>query len=185
MSADRPTVLVTGATGVVGTPLLRRMPHEGVVCLSHSTAIPHPVEVIPGDITQQRLGLSERDYRELARRVDVVIHSAAATRFDLRREEVFATNVDGMGRMLDFVGEADARLVALSTAFVRVEGGAEYGWLSPRHYLDSKRAAEALVRDSGLDWHIVRPSVVIGDSERRASRASTSSCARCCASSSR
>jgi nucleoside-diphosphate-sugar epimerase len=165
MSPDRPTVLVTGATGVVGAPLLNRLPHEGVVCLSHSTAIPHPVEVIQGDITQPRLGLSERDYRELARRVDVVIHSAAATRFDLTREEIFATNVDGMGRMLDFVAEADARLVALSTAFVRVAGGAEHGWLSPRHYLDSKRAAEALVRDSGLDWHIVRPSVVIGDSE--------------------
>jgi nucleoside-diphosphate-sugar epimerase len=157
------TVLLTGPTGVVGAPLLERLGSEDVVCLTHSTAVERPA--VRGDITKPKLGLSDRDYRALTDQVDVVIHSAAATRFDLAREEIFAVNVDGMRHMLEFVADAEARLVALSTAFVKVEGGAQAGWVSPKHYLDSKRAAEALVRDSGLDWHIVRPSVVIGDSQ--------------------
>jgi len=157
------TILLTGPTGVVGAPLLARLASEDVVCLTHSTAVDRPA--VRGDIMKPKLGLSSRDYRALADRVDLVIHSAAATRFDLPREEIFAVNVEGMRHMLEFVADADARLVALSTAFVKVEGAASAGWVSPKHYIDSKRAAEALVRDSGLDWHLVRPSVVIGDSQ--------------------
>jgi nucleoside-diphosphate-sugar epimerase len=95
----------------------------------------------------------------------VVVHSAAATRFDLRREEVLAVNVDGTRHVLELAADAGARVVALSTAFVRTDYSAEVGWLTPKHYLESKRAAEALVSGSGLDWHIVRPSIVIGAPE--------------------
>ena len=166
MSSDRPTVLLTGPTGVVGAPLLERLPPDSVVCLVHSTAIDRPgVTVVRGDVTRPRLGLSAAEYGALTDRIDVVVHSAAATRFDLRRDEVFAVNVEGMARVLELVADAGARLVALSTAFVRAEAGAEVGWLSPKHYLDSKRAAESLLYDSGLDWHLVRPSVVIGNSD--------------------
>jgi nucleoside-diphosphate-sugar epimerase len=166
MASDGPNVLVTGPTGVVGAPLLDRLPSESVVALSHSAEVASEgVRVVHGDVTRPRLGLSEADYADLAGRIDLVIHSAAATRFDLTREETFAVNVEGAKRVLQLAADAGARLVALSTAFVEVETGDEFGWLSPRHYLDSKRAAEALVRESGLDWHLVRPSVVVGHSK--------------------
>jgi nucleoside-diphosphate-sugar epimerase len=160
------TVLVTGPSGVVGAPLLDRLDPALTICLSHQAAAPRSdVRVVRGDVSRRRLGLDPDAYEQLAREVDVVVHCAAATRFDIPREETFAINLDGTAHVLELVADSGARLLHLSTAFVVVPNGTSSGWVDPGHYLDSKRASEALVRDSGLDWHIVRPSVVIGDSE--------------------
>jgi nucleoside-diphosphate-sugar epimerase len=162
---ERQTVLVTGPSGVVGTPLLERLDPDWTICLSHRSEPPRTdVRVVRGDVGRPRFGLEPEEYERLARDIDVVVHCAAATRFDIPREESFATNVGGTGNVLDLVADSGARLLQVSTAFVVVPNGSSSGWVNPGHYLDSKRAAEALVRASGLDWHIVRPSVVVGDS---------------------
>ena len=159
------TVLVTGPSGLVGTPLLERLDPASTICLSHRSEPPRDdVRVVRGDVSRPLLGLGPAEYELLARDVDVVVHCAAATRFDIPREESFRVNVEGTRNVLGLVADSGARLIQVSTAFVVVANGSSHGWLDPGHYLDSKRAAEALVRDSGLDWHIVRPSVVIGDS---------------------
>ena len=81
-------------------------------------------------------------------------------------------NVAGTQNLADFVADADARLIYVSTAFVaraeltRGARGAESrdAAARPEDYLDSKREAEALLRTSGVPLVIARPSVVIGDS---------------------
>lgn len=162
---ERQTVLVTGPSGVVGTPLLERLDPDLTICLAHESEPPRAdVRVVRGDVGLPRLGLRPRDYERLARDIDVVVHCAAATRFDIPREESFAVNVEGTANVLELVADSGARLLQVSTAFVVVPNGSSSGWVNPGHYLDSKRAAEELVRSSGLDWHIVRPSVVVGDS---------------------
>jgi len=159
------TILVTGPSGVVGSPLLERLDPELTICLSHRSEPPRAdVRVVQGDVSRPRLGLGPAEYELLARDIDVVVHCAAATRFDIPREESFLVNVEGTRNVLELVADSGARLIQVSTAFVVVPNGSSHGWVNPGHYLDSKRAAEDLVRASGLDWHIVRPSVVVGDS---------------------
>jgi nucleoside-diphosphate-sugar epimerase len=160
-----PTVLLTGPAGVVGTALVERLDAGGLICLTHQSDVEGTAaRTVRGDVSRPRLGLTLADYDELAREVDVVVHSAAVTRFDASREETFAVNVEGTRNMLGFVEDSGARLLQLSTAFVTIGEVAQSGWVGAKHYLDSKRAAEALVEDSGLDFYVIRPSVIVGDS---------------------
>jgi nucleoside-diphosphate-sugar epimerase len=159
-------ILVTGSTGLVGSAILGRLAGGGAIGLTHQArqaAADSPV--LDGDVTQPRLGLASDAYRSLSDRIGTIVHCAATTWFDAPRDEVFAVNVEGTKRVLDLASDAGARLIHLSTAFIAVEPKDAGRGLSPKHYLDSKRASEALVRESGLDFHIVRPSIVIGDSD--------------------
>lgn len=160
-ATDRPTVLLTGASGVVGQGLLPRLAGYDVVCLVHRTPVPGHRSV-RGDLSAPRLGLDERAWRELAARVDVVVHSAALTQFTESDEEIEATNVRGVRHVLDLAARAGAPVHHVSTAYVHARAEAGRGERATR-YAASKRAGDELVRGSGLPHSILRPSVVIGD----------------------
>jgi len=155
------TILLTGGSGVVGQALLEKLTNATVICLMRQRPLRGSnIIAIPGDITQPQLGLSDELFRNLARRVDVIVHSAAITDFTRPLEELRHTNVDGARHMLDFARAANAPLIHVSTAFVQARGG-----YALNNYEASKREAEALVRASGVPAVIVRPSVVIGDAQ--------------------
>src|SRR6516165_7615751 len=81
--AARRTVLLTGASGVVGRALLQRLGDFSVVCLVHRSPVSGPnVTTVRGDIASPMLGLAEQAYAELAAKVDAVIHCAAITDFN-------------------------------------------------------------------------------------------------------
>ena len=99
------------------------------------------------------------------------MHAAAVTDFGVGEPATSALNVDGTARVLDLAAEAGARVLYVSTAFVATDLTTEArgarsreAAVSPQAYLSSKRRAEALVRGSGLEATIARPSVVLGDS---------------------
>jgi nucleoside-diphosphate-sugar epimerase len=158
----RKTVLVTGATGVVGTALLAQLRHHRVVALAHRRITPGGVITAHGDITRPGLGLNPERYETLARHVDVVIHAAAETDLAAGAEATFEVNVVGTRNVLDFAKDARATVHFLSSAFVdrSPDPGAP-----PGDYLASKRVGELLVRESGVPATIVRPSAVIGDGQ--------------------
>ena len=170
---DRPGLLVTGATGVLGKALLPLLDGHDVVALMHRADVDSAgVTAVRGDLTRPRLGLDDVGYRELVARTTTVVHSAAITDFGVGEPGTSALNVDGTRRVLDLAAEAGARVLYVSTAFIARTGltaearGASM-WeaeSSPEPYLASKRRAEALVAGSGLPATIARPSVVIGDS---------------------
>jgi nucleoside-diphosphate-sugar epimerase len=161
------TILLTGATGVVGTALLRRLAGHRVLAITHRNAV--VTRSFQGDVTRTRLGLDPVAYATLADAVDTVVHCAAITGFDAGREATHAVNVGGTAQVLRFARDAGAPLVYVSTAYVArstrtARGGAAGDAIAePDHYVDSKRAAEDLVRESRLPAAIVRPSLVIGD----------------------
>ncbi|MEW1599506.1 SDR family oxidoreductase [Streptomyces sp. NPDC093808] len=167
-----PTVLLTGASGVIGTALLPELSDCHVIALIHRNPVAGADELIAGDLTAPRLGLDAAAYKELARRVDAVVHCAAVTGFSSGPEATHALNEAGTRQIVRLVEDADAVLYHVSTAFVarteltRTRLGRDAGEAGarPEDYLDSKRAGEQVVRSSGVPAVIIRPSVVIGDS---------------------
>lgn len=64
----RRTVLLTGASGVVGRALLYRLREFDVVCLVHRSPVSRPgVTTVPDDIDKPMFGLAGRAYAERGR----------------------------------------------------------------------------------------------------------------------
>ncbi|MDI2132302.1 SDR family oxidoreductase [Yinghuangia seranimata] len=171
--SGRARVLVTGASGVLGTALLAVLDEYEVVAAVHRRLPAGSGRVVQLDLTAPRLGLEAGDYRRLCAEVDVVVHSAAIVNFTADQAEVDRVNIEGLGRVVEFAADADALLVHVSTAFVvrHVDLGGTLGAVDaakssarPDEYVSSKLAGERMVRGCGLDAVIVRPSVIIGDS---------------------
>jgi len=122
-NAARRTVLLTGASGVVGRALLQRLRDFDVVCLVHRSPVCGPdLTTVRGDISEPMLGLGEQAYAELAARVDAVIHCAAVTSFNRTDGSLEATNIAGTQRVAAFAAAADAVLYHVSTAFAGTTG---------------------------------------------------------------
>jgi NADH dehydrogenase len=148
-------ILVTGVTGLIGPRLVDRLLHDGhqVVAL---------VRVPRGEFKRQRPGLSVlrgdmTDPASLERAVtgcQVVVHLANATAItDWDRAR--AINVQGTRSLLEAAKKAGVgRVVFTSTLSALRERRGPYG--------QSKLEAEVVVRESGLPFVILRPSLVYG-----------------------
>ena len=113
------TVLLTGATGTLGSQLLRRLLDAGerVVCVVRGrdqaeaerrirriVAPSSRLQILCGDIKQRHCGLSPRDTERLRGRIDTVVHCAASIDFH-DAEAATATNVEGVRHMLELADE--------------------------------------------------------------------------------
>ena len=161
------TILVTGASGFVGSHTvptliaaghrvvaLARTPTAGEIVVDRLPAAQRPsVEIRIGDVTRPAtLGPALAG-------VDAVVHLVAIPR--------------------DFNGGADLRLVntegtravvVAMTASAGVRRLVHLGAMGVEddpalHYASSKAKAEALVRESGLDWTILKPSLQFGEGD--------------------
>jgi nucleoside-diphosphate-sugar epimerase len=162
------TILLTGASGVVGTALIPELAHHRVIALTHRRTPSAEIWEVRGDLTQFGLGMNLDVYDNLVAQVDTVIHAAAITDFTAGTTATEALNIAGTENILRFCKDAGASVHYISTAFVDradvTRGSLGEAAANPADYLNSKRAAEQLVLDSGVPATIVRPSVVIGDS---------------------
>jgi thioester reductase-like protein len=175
---QRESVLVTGATGVVGVEIVARLARAGrpVLALIHrnqqltlnngrrlsTSSAPDPqagaVSCLQGDLTQPGLGLDPADYQRLRSQIGLVVHSAAVVDFGRPRELYETVNVEGTSRVLEFCQDgpgAPVPLVHVSTAYVAGQRrGAIYereldeGQRFANYYEESKFQAEGLVRDA-------------------------------------
>ena len=115
----RRTVLLTGASGVVGRALLRRLRDVDVVCLVHRSPVSGPnVTTALGDIANPVLGLAEQAYVELAAKVDAVIHCAAVTDFNRTDGSLEATNIAGTEHVAAYAAAANAATCSVPVMFV-------------------------------------------------------------------
>jgi amino acid adenylation domain-containing protein/thioester reductase-like protein len=137
------SVLVTGATGMLGIHLLhelldRKVPE--IVCVVRAADdesamarlvnqyrwyfpgenIGDRVLAVAADLTQDMLGLSASRWRSLAERCDNVLHAAADVRHAADRAEVFRVNVDGTRAIIDLATRVrPSRLLYVSTIGVK------------------------------------------------------------------
>ncbi|MEV8021393.1 SDR family oxidoreductase [Streptomyces sp. NPDC086554] len=166
----RPTVLLTGASGVVGRSILQEA-GDGVriVAASHSSPVTEAAATqVQCDLTAHHFGLDEDAYAALADEVDVVIHSAGLTEWGLPEASYQPVNVEGTRRVIEFARQAGAVVHFISTAFVAALMDNAPRPLGEdnvcRNYIASKLKAEQLLRDSGLPHVMYRPTNLIGDS---------------------
>lgn len=162
------TILVTGATGLVGPRLLARLTDGGVACralVRPGREVPVGVERVEGDILRPDTLAAAVDG------VTAVIHLAALfrTRDD---EQIWAVNLEGTRNLVGALRETapTARLLLASTSNVYDDDGTAPGRegdaVAPTlAYPASKIAAEKLVRDSGLTYGILRLPFIYGDGD--------------------
>lgn len=181
------TVLVTGATGLVGRDVLTRLLSErddlrALVLVRDRQrwnavraslgALASRVTAIQGNICIPGLALADTDRARVVRTVTRIVHSAADVVFTRSLADARGTNTEGTSRVLALAAECQLleQLVYVSTAHVagrrgglllERDNGAEAGWVN--NYEQSKYEAEALVRASALPWAIARSAVIICD----------------------
>ncbi len=103
------------------------------------------VRVVPGDLTKDRLGLSPDEYEALARRITLVVNSAATVTFDERVDWAVELNARGPGRLLRFAQDAgNVPFLHVSTCYVC---GARHGVMA-EDFSAPEPARETLPRNA-------------------------------------
>ncbi len=164
-------LLVTGATGFLGSRIVRMLCADGhrVRATGHpdDPAFEMPGEYIPGDL------LDQKTIDKILEGVSSVFHVAGLVTFrpDLYDKQM-QVNVEGTRILLEASGKAGVqRFVYTSTVNtlgIPPEGelgdeNTAFNWEPWRlGYMDSKRAAEKLVLQSGLDSVCVLPVTMFG-----------------------
>lgn len=160
------TILVTGAAGFVGSwtiPALLRADHRVVAMVRTPEA---------GAIVRDRLPVAWRDRVDtrigdvtvpaslgpLVDGADAVLHLAAIPLDRNGGAELYRVNTGGTRNVVAAATAAGVRRFVHMGALGVVDEPA-------LHYASSKAKAEALVRDSGLDWTILKPSLQFGEGD--------------------
>jgi amino acid adenylation domain-containing protein/thioester reductase-like protein len=209
-------ILLTGATGFLGAHLLRELldaTDARVWCLVRARdegealrriaqaaaryELPAPpdgrVIPLPGDLAQPRLGLSDAQFREFARAIDVIYHAGASVNFIYPYQDLRAANVAGTREIIRLAGlyraipvhyvSTTAVLAGLGVAGVH-SVTEQTPLADPERlrmgYVETKYVAEELLRNAGragLPVAIYRPLDIVGSIDTGAWSTSTEMCA--------
>jgi dihydroflavonol-4-reductase len=170
------TILVTGATGCVGSNLTVELLHRGYTVrafhrsgFSRLTLKDVDVEHVIGDVRDKSI------LRRAMQGCDTVFHTAAIVSFERRRhEEQFDINVNGTRNVVElclklgvqkFVHTSSVAALGFRTDGTYIDETTEYNWGTRLGYRYSKHRSELEVFkgiERGLNAVILNPSVIIG-----------------------
>jgi nucleoside-diphosphate-sugar epimerase len=161
-------VLVTGATGLVGSELIEQLRASGTEVVGASRrGAPHDPGVVAWDMS------GEPAPAPLRRRWRTIFNAAANTRWTMSEEEATAANVASVRALEPLVG-LETHVVHVSTAYATgLRGSVESA--DPADYRNtyewSKAHAERVAREAFRSLTVVRPPLVVGRrSDGRAAR---------------
>ena len=148
-------ILVTGCTGFVGTHLVNKLVDEGfeVKCLARGTS---NLDRLPAGRLIFAVGdvMNVESLLEAAEGVDTVVHLVGIIRE--KGEATFERiHVEGTRNTIEAAKAQGVRRFIYQSAIGAREDGIT-------RYQTTKWQAEELTRASGLEWIVVRPSVIIG-----------------------
>jgi UDP-glucose 4-epimerase len=162
------TVLVTGASGLIGERLVPRLIAAGHTCrvlLRAGKAAPAGAECVQGDL------FDPAALERATSNVDAILHLAALFRSN-DEELIWRTNLEGTRNLIGAAARVapGARFIFASTSNVYPPDGVspagEEDRVAPSHaYPASKVAAETEVRESGMTWTVLRLPFVYGDGD--------------------
>lgn len=144
-------ILLTGASSGIGSVLIKRLVGcadlEVTAMIHRSLVNISGCEARQGDLSNPELLTRAVDG------VDTVVHMAALTS-SAQESEYFRINVTGTQNLVDAcVLKGVKRIIYISSRAASLDGGG---------YSRSKLEAEECVKNSGLQWLILRPSEVYG-----------------------
>jgi len=159
----RPTRDATAATR-----LIDRLRQSGTGALREK---PIGLEAVPGDVTAPDFGMSKRDAARVAESVNMIIHCASELSF-IQETSCRQTNIAGMNNLIELARgcRRDPLIVHVSTATIcgmisnRCVTEADRNHPNGDHYNEytrTKAVAEEVLRQSGLDALVLRPSIVL------------------------
>ena len=167
-------LLVTGASGELGSHLVPMLVEDGhqVTALIHQRNLPVGVEVpgercLEGDVTQPGFGIAGK-----LPALDALVHCAGQVRFR-ESKSLYLTNVYGVANAIQLALERRVPLFHVSTAYVigldplrRLASADSTPGGFRNAYERGKWDAEVSIRHvKALDYTIVRPSILVGDSQ--------------------
>lgn len=168
MSNQLGKILITGVTGLVGARLLPRLQKAGWDCCAlvrNAKNVPARVTAIEGDL------FDKAALTQAVKDVSAIIHLAAVFRTQ-DMDLIWKTNLEGTRNLIAAAKTHApiARFILASTCHVygmnNVHPGREDDVVDPQHpYPASKVAAEKELRESGLNWSILRFPFVYGDGD--------------------
>jgi uncharacterized protein YbjT (DUF2867 family) len=151
-------ILVTGASGFVGSRVMTRLASEGerprglVRNVEQAKRrLPDAVELVVGDTTRA-------DTLDAAvAGVDTILHGAFVTadRKQAPGVNYYATNVEGTANLVAAAKRAGVRRIV-------VIGGLGTKPSAPGSYMQGRYLADSEVKKSGLHWSILGPSIQFG-----------------------
>lgn len=157
-------ILVTGATGHLGQHFAALLEREGigVVRASRSLGL---------DVSKPHFGLDDESYQRLRADCHAVIHCAAIVNWSSSYSDLRRSNVESIMHVTRFCrgteGSGEKALLFLGSGADFPESPASLEWLeeccSP--YMVSKTAAEALLQQLCSHAVVVRPGLVVWNSE--------------------
>ncbi|GGJ30624.1 complex I NDUFA9 subunit family protein [Deinococcus roseus] len=144
-------VLITGASGFVGSAIVQEVQQAGheVLAASRSGKAPEGMQGIKLDVTQE--GETLKTIQEV--QPEAIIHLVGIIR-ETRDQKFQKVHVQGTENVLKAAQQVGARYLHMSAL------GASKGHKSK--YFDTKGQAEALVKASGLTYTIFQPSLIFG-----------------------
>jgi thioester reductase-like protein len=205
-------ILLTGASGQLGIYLLSELskkPSLKTVCLIRArnasdgrkriiqklkkfellqTTNLDSVEFVPGNVTENSLGIETAKYRELAESVDAVIHCAIKGNHAEKykkfkssiKHDIRSVNVFGLVNVLEFASETKTKHVLHASSFVAVGEITEDGRISEElpsdgsdgenikwGYALTKFVSEKLIKQAinrGIPCHVLRYPLLVGHS---------------------
>lgn len=152
-------ILVTGASGYIGRHLVARLVQEGEKprCLVRNvkraaSILPAAgIELVQGDTTQSA------SLEDAVQGIETIVHAAflTADRKERAPHQYEKTNVEGTANLIQAAKKAGVRrIIEISGLGTRPD--------KPGSYMQGRYLAEQMLKESGLDWTIIQPSVLFG-----------------------
>ncbi len=181
---------VTGATGFIGRNLVEQLlERDGTIYVLVREGSKGRLEElrnrwgvdedrvvgIVGDLSQERLGVSDEDVARLTGEVDHLFHLAAIYDMKADAESQQVANIDGTRHMVELADAVEAGCVHM-TSSIAAAGLYKGVWredmfeeavdLDTDPYFRTKHDSEGIVREEcERPWRVYRPGIVVGHSE--------------------